>query len=115
AVGATGASPDQHERAHKTRLRNCESQRHISTHRQSDNPGPASVEDVRSVLRELVDPVWLVRHGRAAGAARVESNRQEAAGENRDLLAPRPQRLAESLEPQQRLALPVRLDVETLP
>ena len=71
----------------------------------------AAGEDRGRVVGQVGDPVRLVRHGRAAGAARVERDRPEPLRENGDLLAPRPHALAEPLDEQQRLAVAVFFDV----
>jgi len=59
---------------------------------------PPSSEDVCSIARELVDAVRLLRDARAAGSTRVERDRPVVVREDGNLLAPRPQRLAEPFD-----------------
>ena len=111
-VGAARAGADEDELLDEVRMAERNGLGEVAAHREARDVRPAALERLGGVVGHLLDrvrPGWL---GRAARAAVLDCDAAEALRPGRELALPRPDRVAEAGEQQQRLPVAVLLPVE---
>jgi hypothetical protein len=110
-VRAAGRRADEHEPADELRMAQRERLREVAAHRVPGDVRASPAELLGRVVGHLLDRVRPGRPRRAAGAAVLDGDAMEARRELGELALPRPVRVAEPVEKQQRRAVAELVDV----